>query len=131
MMRHPSVYAELLGNLLDRHDIKVWLVNTGWTGGAYGEGQRFPLHITREIIRTVQANTLNNVPTQKDEYFGFDVPEAVKNVPTSFLHPRQTWKDPEAFDKKAKELAASFHKQMENFGDFYQTNIDGAPTYKA
>ncbi len=131
MMRHPSVYADLLGNLLDRHDIKVWLVNTGWTGGAYGEGQRFPLHITREIIRTVQANTLNSVPTVKDEYFGFEVPEAVKNVPTSFLHPRQTWKDPEAFDAKAKELAASFHKQMESFGDFYQTNIGGAPTYKA
>ncbi len=131
MMRHPSVYAELLGNLLDRHNIKVWLVNTGWTGGVYGEGQRFPLHITREIIRTVQANTLNNVPTQKDEYFGFAVPEAVQNVPTSFLHPRETWKSPEAFDAKAKELATSFHKQMENFGDFYQTNIKGAPTYKA
>ncbi len=131
MMRHPSVYADLLGNLLDRHDIKVWLINTGWTGGAYGEGQRFPLNITREIVRTVQSDTLNNVPTTTDEIFGFEVPQAVKSVPTSFLNPRETWSNPEAYDAKAKELAASFHKQMEKFGDFYQTNINGAPTYKA
>jgi phosphoenolpyruvate carboxykinase (ATP) len=130
MLRHPSEYAELLGELLDKHDIKVWLVNTGWTGGPYGVGQRFPLNITRQIIRTVQANTLNMVPTQKDPIFGFEVPHAVRNVPTSFLNPVETWPDARGYEDKAKELAISFHKQMENFGEFYQKNISGAPTFK-
>lgn len=131
MLRHPAEYAELLGKLLDKHDIKVWLVNTGWTGGPYGVGQRFPLNITRQIIRTVQANTLNMVPTQEDPIFGFKVPQAVRNVPTSFLHPQETWPDKQGYEDKAKELAISFHKQMEKFGDFYQKNISGAPTFKA
>ncbi|MDC1174566.1 phosphoenolpyruvate carboxykinase (ATP) [Bacteriovoracaceae bacterium] len=131
MLRHPSSYAKLLGEYLDRHDTNVWLINTGWTGGPYGVGQRFPLNITRQIIRTVQANTLNIIPTETDEIFGFKVPQAVRNVPTSFLHPKTSWQNKEEFDMKAKELAASFHKQMENFGDFYKENINGAPTYRA
>jgi phosphoenolpyruvate carboxykinase (ATP) len=130
MLRHPSVYADLLGKLLDKHDIKVWLINTGWTGGPYGVGQRFPLNITRQIIRTVQANTLNMVPTQKDPIFGFEVPHAVRNVPTSFLNPQSTWPDEKGYDDKAKELALSFHKQMESFGEFYQKNMAGAPTFR-
>ncbi len=130
MLRHPSVYANLLGKLLDKHDIKVWLVNTGWTGGPYGVGQRFPLNITRQIIRTVQKNTLNMVPTEKDPYFGFEVPQAVRNVPTSFLDPKSTWPSQDGYKKKAQELALSFHSQMEKFGEFYQENIAGAPTYR-
>lgn len=129
MLRHPSVYAELLGHYLDKHGIKVWLINTGWTGGPYGTGQRFPLNITRQIIRTVQNNTLNMVQTEKDPYFGFEVPQAVRNVPTSFLHPEQTWPNKDEYHTKAKELAKSFHVQMEKFGEFYQQNIAGAPTY--
>ena len=131
MLRHPAEYAELLGKLLDKHDIKVWLVNTGWTGGPYGVGQRFPLNVTRNIIRTVQANTLNMVPTEKDPIFGFDVPQAVRNVPTSLLNPRLNWPDERGYEDKAKELALSFHKQMEKFGEFYQQNIAGAPMFKA
>jgi len=131
MLRHPSTYAKLLGNLLEKHDIKVWLINTGWTGGPYGVGQRFPLNITRQIIRTVQANTLNMVPTEKDPIFGFEVPHAVRNVPTSFLNPKSTWPSEEQYQAKAKELAQSFHSQMENFGEFYQQNINGAPTFRS
>jgi phosphoenolpyruvate carboxykinase (ATP) len=130
MLRHPSVYAALLGTYLDRHGIKVWLVNTGWTGGPYGVGQRFPLNITRQIIRTVQSNALNMVTTDTDQYFGFKVPQAVRNVPTSFLRPEETWQNKEDFHTKAKELALSFHQQMEKFGEFYQDNINGAPLYK-
>ena len=129
MLRHPSIYAELLGEYLDKYDIKVWLINTGWTGGPYGVGQRFPLNITRNIIRTVQKNTLNMVATDKDPIFGFDVPHAVRNVPTSFLHPKDSWPDQNAYDDKAKELAASFHEQMKKFGDFYDKNIEGAPIF--
>ncbi len=130
MLQHPSVYAELLGHYLEKYDIKVWLINTGWTGGAYGVGQRFPLNITRNIIRTIQANNLNLAPTTKDPIFGFEIPQAVRNVPTSLLHPKEAWSNKEEFDTKAQNLAASFHKQMEKFGDFYQTNLAGAPTFR-
>lgn len=130
MLRHPSVYAELLGQYLEKYDIKVWLVNTGWTGGPYGVGQRFPLNITRQIIRTVQTNTLNLVPTETDPVFGFKVPHAVRNVPTSFLHPKESWANPEEYDQKAQNLAKSFHDQMKKFGSFYEKNLAGAPTFK-
>ena len=117
MLRHPSVYAKILGSFLDKHDIRVWLVNTGWTGGPCGVGQRFPLNVTREIVRAVQANKLNRVKTFKDPLFEFDVPESIPNVPTTFLNPRKTWLDPKAYDAKAKELVESFRKQMGKFRD--------------
>lgn len=129
MLRHPEEYAKLLGQYLDKHDIKVWLINTGWTGGGYGVGQRFPLNITRNIIRTVQSNALNLSPRDKDEIFGFEVPRAVRNVPTSFLQPKVSWPNPVEYESKAKELATSFHKQMETFGEFYKVNVEGSPTY--
>lgn len=129
MLRHPSEYAKLLGEYLDRHNIKVWLINTGWTGGSYGVGQRFPLLITRQIVRTIQKNVLNITPFDRDEIFGFDIPHAVRKVPTSFLHPKEGWEDKVAYDKKAKELAESFHNQMKNFGSFYTDNLQGSPIY--
>ena len=130
MLRHPSVYANLLGQYLDKYDINVWLINTGWTGGPYGVGQRFPLHITRQIIRTVQNNTLNMVATDTDPIFGFEVPQAVRNVPTSLLNPKENWHHPDEYLAKAKELATTFHKQMQKHGEFYQENIKGAPPYQ-
>ena len=117
MLRHPSVYAKILGTFLERHDIKVWLVNTGWTGGPCGIGQRFPLNVTREIIRAVQADKLAQVKMVQYPLFEFDVPESIPNVPTTFLNPRKTWSDTKAYDAKGKELQASFHKQMRKFED--------------
>jgi len=130
MLRHPSVYAELLGQFLDKHGIHVWLINTGWTGGPYGVGKRFPLDVTRTIIRTIQSNALNNVPTEADPLFGFEVPLAVQNVPSSYLHPQSSWPDPDAYQKQAKALAISFHTQMRAFGAFYEKNRSGAPTFE-
>jgi phosphoenolpyruvate carboxykinase (ATP) len=130
MLRHPEVYAELLGKYIKKYDIRTWLINTGWTGGAYGVGQRFPLNVTRQIIRTVQSDTLNLVPTDTDPIFGLRVPHAVRNVPTSFLNPRSNWPDSEKFDAKAKELAISFHEQMKKFGSFYDSQLEGAPIYR-
>lgn len=127
MIRHPSVYAELLGKYLDKYDIKVWLINTGWTEGPYGIGHRFPLNITREIIRTIQKNTLNIVQSEADPIFGLQIPQAIRNVPTSVLNPSENWPDPKAYDQKARELATSFHKQMRKFGNFYEMNMKGAP----
>jgi phosphoenolpyruvate carboxykinase (ATP) len=129
MLRHPSVYAELLGHYVEKHDIKLWLINTGWTGGGYGVGQRFPLHVTRQIIRTIQSNDLNNADTEKDPIFGLSVPLAVKDVPNSLLSPQKNWAKESEYVEKAQDLAKSFHTQMEKFGDFYKENIDGAPTY--
>jgi|LULF01.1.fsa_nt_gb phosphoenolpyruvate carboxykinase (ATP) len=130
MLRHPSVYAKLLGQYLDKHDINVWLINTGWTGGPYGEGERFPLPITRKIIRAIQANSLNDVSTENDPIFGFHIPTAVEGVDGKVLQPQQTWSDASAYVKQAESLANDFHHQMQNFGDFYQENIKGAPTFK-
>ena len=131
MLRHPSVYAKLLGEYLDKHSIKVWLVNTGWTGGPYGEGERFPLKITRKIIRAIQANTLNDTALEADPIFGLNIPVAIDGVEAKVLQPQKTWKDQSAYAPKAKELAASFHNQMKNFGEFYEQNIKGAPTFKS
>ena len=131
MLRHPSVYAKLLGEYLDRHETNVWLINTGWTGGPYGEGKRFPLKTTRQIIRSIQANNLNSIQTEADPIFGLNIPLGIDGVESDMLQPQRTWKDQSAYEPKARGLAESFHKQMEKFGDFYQENAAGAPTHKA
>ena len=131
MLRHPSVYAKLLGEYLDKYNIKVWLINTGWTGGPFGEGERFPLKVTRKIIRAIQSNTLNETQTETDPIFGFQLPVGVDGVDSSLLWPQRTWKDQSGYTPKAQELAKSFHEQMKKFGDFYQENSKGAPTYNA
>ena len=129
MLRHPSVYAKLLGEYLDRHETNVWLINTGWIGGKYGIGHRCPLHMTRKIIRRIQAGELEHTETNKDPVFNLSIPIEVEDIPSSVLRPEQGWSDPEEYKKSAQELAASFHKQMKKFGDFYHENIQGAPTY--
>jgi phosphoenolpyruvate carboxykinase (ATP) len=129
MLRHPSVYAKLLGEYLDKHNINVWLINTGWTGGPYGEGERFPLKVTRKLIRAIQSNTLNDEPTEVDPIFGLALPVNVEGVNSEMLQPQKTWEDQSAYTPKAQELAKDFHQQMKNFGDFYTDNFKGAPTY--
>lgn len=130
MLRNPKVYADLLGQFLDRHDIDVWLVNTGWTGGPYGEGDRFPLKVTRQIIRTIQAGKAKNIATEPDPIFGLQIPVEIEGVERKVLHPQETWKDQSAYRPKAEELAKSFHAQMQKFNDFYEANREGAPTFQ-
>lgn len=130
MLRHPSVYAKLLGDYLEKYDINVWLINTGWTGGPYGKGERFPLKVTREIVRAIQANKINDVGFESDPIFGLAIPNGVENVDSKMLQPQKTWHDQSAYKAQATELAASFHREMKKFGSFYQENIKGAPTYK-
>ena len=130
MLRTPNIYAELLGHYLEKYPIKVWLINTGWTEGPYGQGHRFPIHTTREIIRAIQHNELNDIQFDLDEIFGLEIPHHVRDVPSSVLHPRDTWERPEKYDEKAKSLASSFHKQVkEKFPDFYKKHREGAPTH--
>jgi phosphoenolpyruvate carboxykinase (ATP) len=130
MLRHPKEYAELLGHYLDKYKIQVWLINTGWTGGAYGIGERFPLKTTRKIIRAIQANKLNNIPCEVEPIFGLNIPCEVEDIPHNVLNPQRSWLDQNEYVNQAKHLATRFHKQMESFGDFYQQNIKGAPLHK-
>jgi phosphoenolpyruvate carboxykinase (ATP) len=106
MLRHPSVYADLLGEYIDKHNIQVWLINTGWTGGEYGVGHRFPIKVTRQIIRTIQKNGLKDVPTSTDPIFGLEIPQAVEGVDQKVLWPKECWADKCCYEVRAKNLPA-------------------------
>jgi phosphoenolpyruvate carboxykinase (ATP) len=112
----PTVYARMLGAKLDEHGSAVWLVNTGWTGGPYGEGQRMPIAATRALLRAALDRELDDVEYRTDPIFGFDVPVEVPGVDSTLLDPRSTWSDPEAYDEKARYLATRFKENFEKFG---------------
>lgn len=112
---HPSRYAELLAEKIRRHDSAVWLVNTGWSGGAYGVGSRMPLRFTRAIIDSIHNGSLRNAPTATDDVFGFEVVTECEGVPSEMMQPRLSWRDQDTFDETARKLAASF---IENFGQY-------------
>jgi phosphoenolpyruvate carboxykinase (ATP) len=122
MPRHPGEYAAMLVDRLARDDVPVWLVNTGWTGGPYGVGERMDIAHTRAMVRAVIDGALEGVPTRIDPNFGVAVPTACPDVPAAFLDPRSTWPDPVAFDRAAAQLAAMFH---DNFAD-YADGVDPA-----
>ena len=111
----PAVYAHMLGDRLDRHGSAVWLVNTGWTGGPFGEGERMPIAATRAMLRAALSGELAEVGYRMDELFGFTVPLEIPGVESRLLDPRSTWRDPEAYDRKARELARMFR---DNFAQF-------------
>jgi phosphoenolpyruvate carboxykinase (ATP) len=115
---HPVAYAELLGKKLGEHpDVNVWLINTGWSGGAYGVGQRMSLKHTRAMITAVMKGEMKDVNYQPHSVFGVLVPQSVPNVPSEILNPRDTWADKEAYDKKANELAGLFVKNFAKYAD--------------
>ena len=114
---HPGVYADLLGKKIEQHGSRVWLVNTGWTGGPYGEGQRMKLGYTRAMVRAALAGKLDGVETTAAPFFGVQVPTEVPGVPAEVLLPRETWADKDAYDAKARELADAFCKNFEQFAD--------------
>jgi phosphoenolpyruvate carboxykinase (ATP) len=115
MIRHPSVYAGLLEKRMLQHESTCWLVNTGWTGGPYGVGQRMAIKYTRKLLNAAMDGTLNNVDMYEDPYFGFKVPKDVLGIPENLLNPRNTWKDKDAFDKQARKLAELFKENFEQF----------------
>ncbi len=114
---HPARYAEMLGKLLDQHKSNVWLINTGWSGGAYGTGKRMKLAYTRAMVSAVLGGALDGVKTEPDPVFGLGIPVEVKDVPAEVLHPRRTWSDGGAYDAQARKLAEMFRKNFEKFGD--------------
>jgi phosphoenolpyruvate carboxykinase (ATP) len=123
---HPSRYANMLGELLEKHDARCWLVNTGWTGGAYGTGERMKLGHTRAMVRAALAGELTGVPTNTDPLFGLAVPKSIRDVPAALLSPRTTWADPNAYDAQAKTLAQMFAKNFEQFADGVDASVRSA-----
>jgi phosphoenolpyruvate carboxykinase (ATP) len=118
-MALPStVYAKLLGDKIAKHNVQVWLVNTGWSGGSYGQGQRIKLGFTRALVKAVLSGALKDAATQPDPVFGMAVPLSCPDVPDEIMNPRNTWKDKAAYDRKARELAVMFEKNFaENASD--------------
>ncbi|PKR81567.1 phosphoenolpyruvate carboxykinase (ATP) [Brumimicrobium salinarum] len=125
---HPTKYAEMLGEKIEKNDVNVWLVNTGWSGGGYGVGQRIKLKYTRALITAALTGELDNINYSKDEFFGLNMPKECPNVPDEILNPRNTWEDKEAFDMKASELAQAFVNNFKSFESNASKEImDAAP----
>ena len=115
MVHHPSVYAKLLGERIAEHGSRVWLVNTGWTGGAYGTGTRMEISHTRAIVTAALSGALSDVDYVRDPVFNVDIPVAVPGVPASVLQPRGTWHDGAEYDAQARRLAEMFSDNFKTF----------------
>ena len=113
----PSVYAEMLGERIAKHDASVYLVNTGWTGGPYGVGRRMDLPSTRAMVRAATSGALRGVETRRHPIFNLEVPVSCPGVSDEVLDPVQTWPDPVAYEEQARELARMFVKNFERFAD--------------
>jgi phosphoenolpyruvate carboxykinase (ATP) len=123
MALHPSVYAGLLGERVTNQNAKVWLVNTGWTGGPYGVGHRMSIQYTRTLLNAVLSGALDSVSMTEDPIFGFMVPDTCPDVPSDVLKPRLTWSDPAAYDAQAKKLAEMFIKNFKEFTDVVDASV--------
>ncbi|GIW39804.1 MAG: phosphoenolpyruvate carboxykinase [ATP] 2 [Candidatus Binatia bacterium] len=123
MVRKPAVYAELLGERIRRHGVSVWLVNTGWTGGPYGEGQRMKLAYTREMVNAALEGKLDDAPMAEDPVFHVLVPRACPGVPQEVLRPRDTWRDKRAYDEQARKLARMFASNFERFAPYVPEEV--------
>jgi phosphoenolpyruvate carboxykinase (ATP) len=125
----PSVYARMLGEKLDKHPhVAVWLVNTGWTGGPFGEGRRMPIKATRTLLDAALSRELEGVEYRIDGTFRLEVPVDVPGVDAALLDPRSTWADPVAYDAKARALAAMFRRNFERFEDVAPGVAAAGPT---
>ena len=112
---HPTKYAELLAEKLRKHGAQTWLVNTGWSGGAYGTGSRIKLRYTRAIIDAIHSGALDKAETVEDPNFGLAVPTSCPEVPSEILSPRNTWADKAAYDAQAKKLAKLFAENFKKY----------------
>ncbi len=125
---HPTKYAEILGENMKKTDVNVWLINTGWSGGAYGVGERMSLKYTRGMITAALENKLDDVEYAIDPIFGVNVPTSCEGVPSEVLVPKNTWADKAAYEKTATKLAEMFNKNFEKYADYANEEIlAGAP----
>jgi phosphoenolpyruvate carboxykinase (ATP) len=123
---HPGKYAALLGEKIKKHQVNVWLINTGWTGGAYGQGSRIKLQYSRAMIQAVLTGVLRKTTFETDPIFGFQIPLACPGVPTALMKPKNTWENKHAYDQKAMELAKLFIKNFEKYADGLAASIRDA-----
>ncbi len=115
MVLHPGVYADLLGRQMAKHNAACWLVNTGWSGGPYGVGQRMKISYTRAMIRAILNGSLAQIETAADPIFGVNVPVSCPDVPSDVLQPRNTWEDKDAYDTRARDLARRFNENFKKY----------------
>ncbi|MDR6103765.1 phosphoenolpyruvate carboxykinase (ATP) [Agrobacterium larrymoorei] len=128
MPRHPTEYGNLLRDLIAQHGVDCWLVNTGWTGGAYGIGKRMPIKATRALLTAALTGELNNAQFRTDANFGFAVPTSLEGIDNSILDPRSTWADGTAYDAQAKKLVNMFVTNFTKFEDHVDSTVrDAAP----
>ncbi|WP_300545298.1 phosphoenolpyruvate carboxykinase [Maricaulis sp.] len=126
MPRHPAEYGALLRELIAEHDVDCWLVNTGWTGGAYGTGQRMPIKATRALLNAALDGSLKSARFREDENFGFMVPVSMPGVDDGILDPRSTWADKAAYDAQAAKLVGMFLDNFKTFEDHVATYVRAA-----
>jgi phosphoenolpyruvate carboxykinase (ATP) len=123
---HPTKYAELLGKKLKENKVNVWLINTGWSGGAFGVGSRMKLSYTRSMITAALTGKLDSIKYETLPIFGLQMPTECADVPTNILNPRNTWKDKDSYDTTANKLAASFIKNFEQYASAANEEIMAA-----
>ena len=131
MPRHPTVYANMLGNLMAKNDVKCWLVNTGWSGGAYGVGERMRIGHTRAMVRAALDGQLAEVAATPDPNFGVLVPESCPDVPKQVLNPKSTWADKGAYDEAARDVVGRFEKNFKQFEGQVDDKVKAAGIHAA
>jgi phosphoenolpyruvate carboxykinase (ATP) len=119
----PTHYSSMLSEKIRRHSVRCYMVNTGWSGGPYGEGERIDLPHTREMVRAAIAGKLEGIDTHADPVFGLNMPASVPGVPDEILDPRETWDDQGAYDDQAKKLADLFKDNFEKFEDEVEEEV--------
>jgi phosphoenolpyruvate carboxykinase (ATP) len=123
---HPMRYAALLGERLERHGARCWLVNTGWTGGPYGVGSRMKIEVSRAVVSAILSGELDEVETAPDPVFRIEVPRACPAVPPALLQPRSTWADRAAYDARSREVAELFKKNFALYAEACSSEVRGA-----
>jgi phosphoenolpyruvate carboxykinase (ATP) len=126
MPRHPTVYGNMLRELVGQHNVDCWLVNTGWTGGKFGTGSRMPIKATRALLDAALSGKLKTQPMRRDPLFGFEVPLALDGVDAKILTPRETWSDKAAYDQQAQALVAMFNANFTKFEPHVDADVKAA-----
>jgi phosphoenolpyruvate carboxykinase (ATP) len=123
MALHPSVYAELLKEKIARHNVRCWLVNTGWSGGGYGVGSRMKIDYSRALVHAAIDGVLAGVQFEKEAFFGLEIPKTCPGVPAEVLNPRNVWKDKTAYDATAGSLLERFRKNFEQYRGYVSDDV--------
>ena len=126
MPMHPGVYADLLSAKMEEHNANCWLINTGWSGGSYGTGNRMKIRYTRAMLNAAMDGDLDNVEYVKDSRFGFEIPVECPNVPSELLQPRNTWESSEEYDQTANKLVSMFNENFVRYSAGVSDEVNAA-----